>query len=273
MELLKLAKRPMTWILLVLLLGGLGFGDVVGFLNLRSVRPETHETILANLTLPGTFPSTISLFMNLGGVMLAILAASAIGSEYSWGTLRPILSTGVSRWRFLAAKLLVLGLAAAVFLALAVLMNALLAVPIAALSGRPVFAGAVDASWFADLAAMLGRGLLAVWVPMCLAFLFGVVAQSQAVGVGVALGVTIGEFVVANLLSRLGLAWADEVVRLMLFSNDQVLRAHNVFGPAPDLPAGAVSQERALLTLLAYGAICVAAALVLFVRRDIRGAA
>jgi ABC-2 type transport system permease protein len=274
MELLKLVKRPMTWILLILLLGGLGFGDLVGFLNLRSVSPQTHESILRNLTLPTTIPVTLNLFARLGSIMLAILAASTIGAEYNWGTLRPVLSTGVPRGRFLAAKLVALGLAAATFMVLAVGMNAVLAVPIALLSDHAVFTGSVDAAWLGDLAAMLGRTLLIVLVPMALAFLFAVVAQSQAVGIGVALGYTLGETVVAVLLGRLGLKWADALIHLMVFVNSQSLNLHNAFGPV-DTAANpdAVGQGRALLTLLIYGAVCIVASLTIFVRRDVRGAA
>src|SRR5690349_1255623 len=110
MELLKLAKRPMTWVLAVLLHGGIGFGMVVGFLNLRSADEATRSNMLDHLTLPGILPWVAQVLYIFGSVMLAILAASAIGSEYSWGTLRPLLATGMPRLRFLAAKVLALAL-------------------------------------------------------------------------------------------------------------------------------------------------------------------
>src|SRR5437868_1724112 len=173
MELLKLVKRPMTWILLILLLGGIGFRDLVGFLNVRSVTPDVRESILANLTLPGTLRRTTQFIYFFGSIMLAILAASAIGNEYGWGTLRPLLATGLSRARFLSAKLAALALVALAFVLAPLVMNALLAVPVALLESRPVFPVTVDGPWLGHLAALVGRTYLIVLMPLALAFLVG----------------------------------------------------------------------------------------------------
>lgn len=272
MELLKLVKRPMTWILIVLLLGGIGFGDLIGFLNLRSVSPEIRESILANLTLPGTLSRTTQFIYFFGSIMLAILAASAIGSEYTWGTLRPLLATGVPRSRFLGAKLLALAIISLAFVVLPLLMNALLAVPIALLEDRPIFSGTLDVAWCGYLAALLGRTYLLVLMPMALAFLIGLVGRSQAAGIGAALGLMIGEQIVGSLLLGLGLDWARKLVSIFPAQSSQVLLEHNVFGPVTTEP-GALGEVRALLTLGLYAVACMVIALLTFRRRDIRGGA
>ena len=56
MELLKLAKRPMTWVLAILLHGIIGLGMVGGFLELRGVDEATRNDMLDHLTLPGIIP-------------------------------------------------------------------------------------------------------------------------------------------------------------------------------------------------------------------------
>ena len=273
MELLKLIKRPMTWVLFILLHGGIGFGIVVGFLNIQGVEAELRLSMLRNLTLPGIIPWAAQLISVFGAIMLAILAASAIGSEYGWGTLRPLLATGMPRAQFLAAKLAALALIAFGFLALALLMCIPLAIPIALLHDRPAFAVTVDLAWLLDLAAIVGRTYLTMLIPMTIAFLVGLVGRSQAAGIGAALGLLIGEQVVTALLLTTGLDWAEWLVRRLPDQNSQFLiSVYNEFGPIIP-PPDAIGEWQAIITLIIYGIACVAVAFLFFGRRDIRGAA
>ena len=273
MELLKLIKRPMTWVLFILLHGGIGFGIVVGFLNIQGVEAELRLSMLRNLTLPGIIPWAAQLISVFGAIMLAILAASAIGSEYGWGTLRPLLATGMPRAQFLAAKLAALALIAFGFLALALLMCIALAIPIALLHDRPAFAVTVDLAWLLDLAAIVGRTYLTMLIPMMIAFLVGLVGRSQAAGIGAALGLLIGEQVVTALLLTTGLDWAEWLVRRLPDQNSQFLiSVYNEFGPIIP-PPDAIGEWQAIITLIIYGIACVAVAFLFFGRRDIRGAA
>lgn len=272
MELLKLRKRPMTWTLLILLLGGIGFITVVSVLQLQAVDPAVRADLLRNITLPGTFPRTAEFVYIFGSIMLAILAASTIGSEYSWGTLRPMLATGVPRGRFLAAKLVALAIAAALFVVLPLLMNALLALPIAAWNAMPMLTGTLDAAWFGNLAAIVGRTYLLVLMPMAIAFFVALVGRSQAAGIGAALGLMIGEQLVSVLLFTLNQPWTRAVANLLPGRNSQALLNHNTFGvvsPVPGLPG----EARAILTLVLYGVIALVIAVLVFRRRDVRGAA
>jgi ABC-2 type transport system permease protein len=272
MELLKLVKRPMTWILLILLLGGIGFGDLVGFLNLRNVSPQVHAAILANLTLPGTLTRATEFIYFFGSIMFAILAASAIGNEYSWGTLRPMLATGMPRPRFLSAKLVALAIVAVVFVVLPLIMNAILAVPVALLGDAQVFTGAFDTAWVGHLLALVGRTYLMILVTTLIAFLCGLLGRSQAAGIGAALGLLIGEQIVGQLLRGLNLRWATTLVNIFPNRNSQSLLAYNVFGPV-DHSGEVLGQWHSLITITIYAVLCIVVALVVFRRRDIRGAA
>lgn len=272
MELLKLRKRPMTWVLLILLLGGIGFITVVSVLQLQSVDPAIRADLLRNITLPGTLPRTSEFVYIFGSIMLAILAASTIGSEYSWGTLRPMLATGMPRGRFLAAKLITLALVAALFVLLPLLMNALLALPIAAWNTMPMLTGTLDAAWFGNLAAIVGRSYLLVLTPMAIAFFVALVGSSQAAGIGAALGVMIGEQIVSVLLLSLNQPWTRAMANLLPGRNSEVLLNHNTFGVVPPVP-GFPSEGRAILTLVLYGTVALVVAVLVFRRRDVRGAA
>ncbi len=272
MELLKLRKRPMAWTLLILLLGGIGFITVVSVLQLQSVDPVIRADLLRNITLPGTFPRTAEFVYIFGSIMLAILAASTIGSEYSWGTLRPMLATGVPRGRFLAAKLVALALVAAIFVILPLLMNGLLALPIAAWNTMPMLTGTLDAAWFGNLAAIVGRTYLLVLMPMAIAFFVALVSRSQAAGIGAALGLMIGEQIVSVLLFTLNQPWTRAVANLLPGRNSQALLNHNTFGAVPMI-AGQPGEARAILTLVLYSVIALVIAVLVFRRRDVHGAA
>ncbi|HET8626251.1 MAG TPA: ABC transporter permease subunit [Thermomicrobiales bacterium] len=272
MELLKLVKRPMTWILLILLLGGIGFGDLVGFLQINRVSADVRASILGNLTLPGTLTRATEFIYFFGTIMLSILAASAIGSEYSWGTLRPMLATGVPRLRFLGAKLVALAIVAVAFDVLPLVMNAILAVPVGLIANVPVFTGPFDAAWVGTLLALAARTYLMLLVAITIAFLISLLARSQAAGIGAALGLLIGEQIVGQLLRRLDLTWATTLVNIFPNRNSQSLLAYNVFGRV-DRTGEVLGQAHSLVTLAVYCLVCVVVALAVFRRRDVGGAA
>jgi ABC-type transport system involved in multi-copper enzyme maturation permease subunit len=272
MELFKLVKRPMTWVLLLLLCGGTGLTDLIVLHNLGGLTGDVYASTLSTLTLPGIIPNTLRGLSIFASMMAAILAASAIGNEYSWGTLRPMLATGMPRARFLGAKFLALSCVALAFIVIPLLCGSLIAVPVALAHHLPIMTGAVDAAWVGALAAMLARALLTVLVPMTIAYLIGLIGRSQAVGVGAALGWMVGEQLVSLLLSTMGRSWARTLDAQLPGNLGRALLRHNGF-TAVTRQAGAMSEGRAAFSLLIYGAVGLAAAFIVFRRRDIHGAA
>jgi len=272
MELFKLVKRPMTWALLLLLCGGTGLADLIVLHNLSGAAPDAYASTLRSLTLPGIIPNTLGGLSIFAAMMAAILAASSIGNEYGWGTLRPMLAVGMPRARFLTAKFLALSCVAAAFVLVPLLIGALIAVPVALAHHLPVMTETVDVAWVGALAAMLARTLLTIVVPMTIAFLLGLVGRSQAVGVGAALGWMVGEQLLTLLLSTVGQSWARTLDTQLPGNLGRALLRYNTFG-AVARQAGMISEGRAAFSLLIYGAVGLAAALVIFRRRDIHGAA
>lgn len=266
-ELLKLAKRPMTWVMLLLQLGVLGLGFFTNALSLRSAAPERQEYLLRALILPDSLGNTTQFIYLFGAILLALLTAAAIGGEYSWGTLRQALATGVSRTGFLGAKLLALAIVAAAFVVLPLLVTVPISLWIAWLEQRPALAAALDPAW---LAALLGRTYLLVLMPMSLAFLIALVARSQAVGVGAALGLLIVDQIAAPILWSIGTDWALALVEFFPFWCARSLLVFNFTSPPADLP-NTIGQGRAILTLAIYCLVCIGAGVLIFRRRDVGG--
>jgi ABC-type transport system involved in multi-copper enzyme maturation permease subunit len=272
MELFKLVKRPMTWALLLLLCGGAGIAELVMLHNLSGATPDVYASTLRNLTLPGIIPNMLEGLSLFAAMMAAILAASSIGNEYGWGTLRPMLATGMTRTRFLTAKFLALSCVAVAFVVVPLLLSSLIAVPVALAHHLPVMTGTFDAAWVGSLAAMLARTLLTIVVPMTVAFLLGLVGRSQAVGVGAALGWMVGEQLVTLLLSTVGQSWARTLDNQLPGNLGHALLRYNAFTSVTQR-AGVIGEGRAVLSLLIYGAVGLAVAFIVFRRRDIHGAA
>ena len=57
---------------------------------------------------PSSLANALAVGSGVGAVLIMILAASVIGAEYGWGTLRTTLTGGPGRWQLLASKLLTL---------------------------------------------------------------------------------------------------------------------------------------------------------------------
>ena len=224
------------------------------------------------MTLPEIIPTTLDNLSIFAAMMVAILAASAIGNEYGWGTLRPMLATGMPRARFLTAKFVALSVVAVGFVLVPLLINVVIAVPISLAHSMPIMSGTVDAAWFGALAAMIARTLLTLFVPMTIAFLLGLLGRSQAVGVGAALGWMVGEQLVTLLLSTLGVPWARTLANQLPGNAGRSLLRYNAFAAVPR-HAGMMGEAHAVLSLLIYGAVGLVVAVIVFRRRDVHGAA
>lgn len=122
-ELAKLIRRPMTWITAAILLGFSVLIYAVLILTLvapglqDSVQVESNDPMAGlqeSVLLPDGFAMGISLVQSVGVVLVIILAAGMLGSEFSWGTLRTMVLMRADRTRILVAKLLTLLLIAIV---------------------------------------------------------------------------------------------------------------------------------------------------------------
>ena len=280
-ELLKLRKRPSTWIL------GLVFVAVVlllGYLLTYSfvsnpppppedVPPEAQaqqeefteqqlntllpENLLSNLFGTGIF--------GIGGAIALIFGALTAGSEYGWGTLKGVLSQGPGRLGVLVGKLAALGLFLLLFVVLALAAAALGSFVVARLEEA-----ALDWPSFGELFRGFGAGTLILAVWGALGFALAVLFRGTALAIGLGLAYALA---VENILATLPIEGDtyENVRRATLGEN--TLGLSNSFGsPFPEgfgAPQPLVEPERAVLVLSAYAAGFVLLAALFVWRRDV----
>ncbi|WP_448539494.1 ABC transporter permease subunit [Roseiflexus sp.] len=281
-EWLKLSRRPLSWILLILFLVLLvaqiltQFALTLGMPVRSGIVSAQFEEWRRGVLFPGIFATALSHVNGLGGIFAVIFAAGAIGSEYSWGTLRTQLARDPARDRYLLAKLTTIMLMLATATLLATLLAALLS---AVLS--PILGSAISITP-GDLMNLIVATLRALYVllPYVLLTAYATLLTRSVLG-GVAIGLSyiIVEtgFGALALLRVLGGVWAL-VYNLTIGQNINTLTLMNrhAFGLRPETTAPLdlsqlPSPLQATTVVAVYSAFFLAFALILFRRRDITG--
>ena len=178
-ELLVLRKRAATWILLgIWTFLGVFFAYVIPYALDPGNSPGGVDQFFPR-SLPGTLLEGFPFF---GGVFALMLGVFALGSEYSWGTLKTLLVQGPSRARALAAKLASLGIVLVPFVLCLFAAGAIASVVIAKIEGAST---AFPSAWLIVRALAAGWLVLAVWA--ALGVLLGVLTRgtSLAIGIGI----------------------------------------------------------------------------------------
>jgi ABC-2 type transport system permease protein len=281
-EWLKLSRRPLSWILLILFLVLLvaqiltQFALTLGMPVRSGIVSAQFEEWRRGVLFPGIFATALSHVNGLGGIFAVIFAAGAIGSEYSWGTLRTHLARNPARDRYLLAKLTTIML----MLATATLLATLLAVLLSAvLSPIPGSAIRITPDDLMNLIPAILRALYVLLPYVLLTAYATLLTRSVLGGVAIGLSYIIVEtgFGALALLRVLGGVWAL-VYNLTIGQNINTLTLMNrhAFGLRPETTAPLdlsqlPSPLQATIVVAVYSALFLAFALILFRRRDISG--
>jgi ABC-2 type transport system permease protein len=275
-EILKLRKRPATWILLgvVLALTQL-FGYILPYSSWLTsdqnfqTQGLNPQAVLAG-TLPGELvPTSLGGFPVFAGALALILGALVTGSEYGWGTMQTALTQRPTRLAVYGGKLAALAASTLAIVAATFALNATVASVIATIESRPL-----DYPSLAELARGVGSGwlILSMWAGLgaLLGFTFRGVALPIGLGVVWVLGVE-------NLVS----AVADSLLTGLRPLRD-VLPGVNAgslvwslapgggaSGEAPPGVIDAVTGGQATLALALYVAAFAAVGALLVRRRDV----
>jgi ABC-type transport system involved in multi-copper enzyme maturation permease subunit len=269
----------MPWVLLLLIvLAGVGFYVLVyvaAQAQLQAVRsgaipaqPGAEQAMTE--TLRELRPDRVQGFgvqivSGIGSVMLIVFAASHVGTEFGWGTLRTLLAHGAGRGAFLGGKVLSLALFAALFIfvgAVAAVVGSYVVIAIAGADANGLDLGAIAnaaaRTYYTFLPYMALATLIAVW--------------SRSAGAGIAAGLVVyfTEGLIAQLLVSFNRDYAN-IVNYGLSRNVSALaRAAAGTTTLPDPSAIALpDQGQAALVLAIYAVLFVTIAFWRLRTRDV----
>ena len=258
-EIFRLRKRPQSWVLGIIMLGGVAT-VYVGLTIAALVMSDPSEPKDV-ITPASIFESGMQLVSGLGYLLIAIVAASLIGNEYSWGTIRPLVSRSCSRNALLSAKLVTLAMYA-VALLLAGLVASIACSTVASFVVGNVHG--IGVSLVGEWAVSFLRLLVAQLPYAALVFFVTLLSRSTAVGIGVGIGIGLLEpalWALAGLMTD-----AFEPVRRFGLDYPSSL-LYNMNASLDTVTAGEAS--RAVVILFMWSALFVASSYVVFNRRDV----
>jgi hypothetical protein len=218
-ELFKFRKRPAVWVVFAVWLTlMLVFTYLFPYLSYRSAaNPQAAQRLLAGL-LPSHLPGqAITGYPIWGGALIVILGALSLGSEYSWGTMKTMLSNRPGRLMFYGAQVAALLTAVAALVVAAFACCGLASLLIATSANA-----ALDLPSAGDLARAMGAG----WVILCMWCLFGVSLAILTRGTALSIG--------------LGLVWVMAVENLIRATAPLVDAIGRVEKALPGVNAGSV---------------------------------
>jgi ABC-type transport system involved in multi-copper enzyme maturation permease subunit len=260
-EFFKLRKRWMPYVLLLVLLASILIPIVVSYINYQSDVDgfqivEWKEMIV----LPDAMQNVFNSIPGLGIILVAILAASTIGNEYAWGTLRQTLARGTSRPGYLTSKLLSTGIAAFIGVLIAIVIGLIATIITSMVIEGEIIWGSFVGYFFASL----GRTLLVLVVYISMATLFSVLLRSSGLGIMVTIAWFIGESIIGGLLS-MSSGWLADIPQYLIMFNTNELMALNSLNPQGDI----TSWWQSAGILLAYSTIFITASYYGFQRQDL----
>ena len=260
-EFFKIRKRWMPYVLLLVLVASILIPLVFTYINYQSEvsefqTPMWKETLVLPTAMEGVFNSV----PGLGMILVAILAASVVGNEYGWGTLRQTLARGTSRPGYLTAKLLSIAIIAFIGVMIAVITGLIATI----ITSMLVEGGIEWGSFFGYFIASLGRTLLVLVVYISMATFFSVLLRSSALGIMVTIALFIGDGIIGGLLS-MSTGWLADIPQFMISFNTGELLTLNSLSPPDDV----TSWWQSAGVLLAYSTVFIAASFYRFQRQDL----
>ena len=262
-EWFKLRHRWVPWILLgfVLVIDQLLFWLVATLSDDVSYQ-STSENIANGLGFSAFF----------GPFVAVILAAVVIGGEYGWGTLRPVLSKGAGRWQLLASKIAVV-----ILVTVGILVIMCITVTISGFIAEAVLTAPETTETYGDISAvnllaLFGRMLYAFLPYITLALFLVVLTTSNGVGIALSMGYYIAEnIIVVPIISNF--SWSEGVFTYLLGPNVSAWQSVPPNNDGGIATFGGISDmTHGFIILTVYIAVLTAAAIALFLRRDIAGA-
>jgi ABC-2 type transport system permease protein len=285
-ELLKLRRRPSTWVLPLIWLAIivlLNYALTYTLLSnvppptfpegtpkqqqerLREQQEQFQEQQLRSLYPENLVPNLIPGYPSVGAPIALILGALAVGSEYGWATFKTILTQRPGRTALFLGKLLALGVILALLVALTFAIGALSSLAVASLAGGPVKGPPPG-----ELLRALGAGFLILSVWASLGALLSTLLRSTALSIGLGL---VYSLVLETVIFNLPINSEPFTNSRRFFPGQNSssladsLSTQPPTGFTPQTPQ--IDAAQSTLVLLAYTAAFIALAVFVFSRRDV----
>lgn len=273
-ELVKIARRPASWVLLAATVTlNQVFGFVIPYVSYRSgssgsmTDGQTGAQLLAG-TLPAeVVTNTTAAFPVFAGALALVLGALVSGSEFTSDTVKTLLTQGPRRAAVFGAQLAALVLATGVGVLVLFLTCSASSAGIAAAEDQPM-----DWPTVAALASGLGSGwlVMAMWAVVGAAL--AVLLRSVALPIGLGVVWILGVENLVSAVARTSLTALEPVRDLLPGVNSGSLIISVIPPQVGSLPPGvqsAVSGGRGLATVAAYVLLAALAVTVVVRRRDV----
>jgi ABC-type transport system involved in multi-copper enzyme maturation permease subunit len=277
-ELLKMRKRWLPYLLFLVMVGGVAMLIWLGgFAEFHSSERDSRALGLHTMAVPWSLVALLDSGQFWGSFLVGVLVASGVATEYNWGTVRQALIRGQTRRQYLTVKLLGLATISAVSLLGALAIGMLFSVMATAIAGKPITLDVPDGPSVPEVVLIILRAGHGILPYALLAFCLTVVSRSTAMGTAGILIFIIGEAILSGILSGLG-GPAPTIRAFLIGHNVSALLAANAIGPGEynsmafrELPVASELPDPgiAALVIAFYSALFLAIAYAVFQRRDL----
>jgi ABC-type transport system involved in multi-copper enzyme maturation permease subunit len=254
-SLLKLVKRPASWIVLAVLLGLIAM-VFLGLAASASQLTDPTDQLQVRLLLgfPNAYTALVGIILSLGGLLAVMFAAAIIGAEWAWGTIRSVIARGESRVRFTIITFIAIALVIGVGVIVAFGVGALMAIVAAEMAGIGS-QGANEPDTLSGIPELLARTWLGVTEQAAIGFAIAMLFRSQLAGIGAGLAFYFGEIFLALV------PIANEVLPYFPFNvANAVVSTADGFGDGGFGSTTSIDSDTAILWAVGYLVIALAVA-------------
>jgi ABC-2 type transport system permease protein len=280
-EMFKMRKRSMSRVLLFILVGLI----IVFYLVLLAVSnanlPHTGARIgnIPNLLgLPVALPFALSLMSWFGTILAIVLAASSIGSEYNWRTIRTTVVSSEGRFKLLIAKLISVAIFILIGLVIGLTAGFIMSLITTAIGGYKFDFSFFTGTYLWDQFLQFWRTFFVIIPFALMGFMFAIIGRSAMPGIAAGIGIFFGEQIITGFM-YLAKGWIATIPNYLLNANVQVITALAKLpsgfgggmggGGSSDIQAPSVTH--AFIVLSIYSVAFIVIGFYLFRERDVTG--
>ena len=275
-ELMKLRKRRMTWILLGILVGLYIFMFLITYAIANNppqhMDAETIEGLRDGVILPYSLTIVYSMALGVGSLLLIILVGAAVGNEFGWGTIRQVLTRKGVRYQYVSAKLIAFIICAIIGTIIAFAFGFVMAMITTTAAEGGIDWSFMSASFVGDIFRNYGWTLYSLIPYILLTMTFALLGRSALVGIGATLGYTMIEGIFTGVFG-LGNETIAKIGHYLIGPNTEALLPQTQMGGGPMMGGGGTiappTTAWAVVTLIIYSVALLGISLWLFKKRDI----